>query len=62
MTARQVPLAGGLILARGESAAEMREMIGEDPFHLSGAAEYDALELEPVRVTAGMENLLRPAP
>ena len=60
MTARQVPLTGGLILARGGSADEMWEMIAEDPFHTSGAAEYDVLEFEPARVTQGMEEALRP--
>jgi uncharacterized protein YciI len=62
MTARQVPLTGGLILARGASADEMWEMIAEDPFHSSGAAEYEVLEFEPARVTDGMEELLRPSP
>jgi uncharacterized protein YciI len=61
MTARQVPLTGGLILAQGASADEMREMIAEDPFHASGAAEYEVLEFQPARVTEGMEELLRPA-
>lgn len=61
MTARQVPLTGGLILARGESIEEVSQMISEDPFHASGAAEYEVLEFEPVRVTAGMEQVLRPA-
>ena len=61
MTARQVPLTGGLILAQGAGADEMWEMIAEDPFHASGAAEYEVLEFEPARVTAGMEELLRPA-
>ena len=60
MTARQVPLTGGLILAQGESVEQMREMIAEDPFHASGAAVYEVLEFEPVRVTAGMEALLTP--
>ncbi len=61
MTARQVPLTGGLILAQGGSADEMREMIAEDPFHASGAAEYEVLEFQPARVTEGMEEMLRPA-
>ena len=60
MTARQVPLTGGLILAQGASAQEMWEMIAEDPFHTSGAAEYEVGEFQPVRVTAGMEESLRP--
>ena len=60
MTARQVPLTGGLILAQGDSVDEMRQMIAQDPFHASGAAQYEVLEFEPVRVTAGMEADLRP--
>jgi hypothetical protein len=61
MTARQVPLTGGLILAQGADVAEMRAMIREDPFYASGAAEYDVLEFEPARVTEGMEEALRPS-
>ncbi len=60
LTARQVPLTGGLILALGESVDEIWEMIGEDPFYVSGAAEYEVLEFQPVRVAAGIEELLRP--
>lgn len=60
MTARQVPLTGGLILADGESVDEMRAMIAEDPFHASGAAEYEILEFQPARVTPGMEERLTP--
>lgn len=60
MTARQVPLTGGLILAHGDSVEQMWEMLAEDPFHTSGAAEYQVLEFQPARVTEGMEELLRP--
>jgi uncharacterized protein YciI len=60
MTARQVPLIGGMILAEGESMDEMRRMVEEDPFATSGFAEYDILEFEPARVTEGMEQRLRP--
>ena len=60
MTARQVPLEGGLILAQGGSVQEMHDMIAEDPFHASGAAEYEIREFAPVRVTEGMEAALRP--
>jgi len=60
MTARQVPLTGGLILAEGDSVEQMREMIAEDPFHAAGAAEYEILEFQPARVTPGMEERLTP--
>jgi uncharacterized protein YciI len=58
LTARQVPLTGGLILARGESHEEIWKMIAEDPFHSSGSAEYEVLEFQPVRAAPGLEGLL----
>jgi uncharacterized protein YciI len=58
LTARQVPLTGGMILARGGSVEEMWQMIGEDPFHTSGMAEYQVLEFDPVRAAPGLEGLL----
>lgn len=60
LTARQVPLVGGIILARGESAEEMWEMLEEDPFKSSGMAEYEVLEYAPVRAAEGLEGLLEP--
>ncbi len=58
LTARQVPLVGGLILATGDSVAEMRDLIAEDPFFTSGSAEYDVLEFDPVRSTPDLESLI----
>ncbi len=58
LTARQVPLTGGLILARAGSVDEVWEMIREDPFHASGAAEYEVREFTPVRAAPGLEGLL----
>jgi uncharacterized protein YciI len=60
LTARQVPLTGGLILARANSLDEVWAMIGEDPFHSSGSAEYDVWEFDPVRAAPGLEGLLEP--
>ena len=60
LTARQVPLVGGLILARGESAEEMWAMLEEDPFKISGMADDEVLEYAPVRAAAGVEGLLEP--
>lgn len=58
LTARQVPLTGGLILARGPDIGVMHEMIAEDPFHRAGLAEYEVLEYAPVRAAPGLEALL----
>ena len=60
LTARQVPLVGGIILARGESAEEMWAMLEEDPFKTSGMADYEVLEYAPVRAAEGVEGLLEP--
>jgi uncharacterized protein YciI len=62
LTARQVPLTGGLILARGESPEEIWEMVREDPFHSSGSAQYEVLQFQPVRAAPGLEALLEPSP
>src|SRR5215210_3846605 len=62
LTARQVPLTGGLILARGESPEEIWEMVGEDPFHSSGFAQYELLQFQPVRAAPGLEGLLEQSP
>lgn len=58
LTARQVPLTGGLILARAADEAELRAEIGLDPFVVNGLAEYDILEFSPVRAAPGLESLL----
>jgi len=59
LTARQVPLTGGMLLARGKDSDEIWHMISEDPFHTSGMAEYSVLEFDPVRAAPGLEGLLR---
>jgi uncharacterized protein YciI len=45
----QVPRVGGVILARGESAAAIRDLVGTDPFLRAGAADYDVIEFAPNR-------------
>lgn len=58
LTARETPLIGGLILARGESIDAMWEMVRQDPFHVAGYSEYEIREYDPVRAAAGVEGLL----
>ncbi len=58
LTAREEPLIGGLILARGESIDAMWEMVRQDPFHVAGYSEYEIREYNPVRAAAGVEGLL----
>ena len=58
LTARQVPLTGGLILASAGSIDEVQAMIAEDPFITSGVADYDVLEFTPARAAPGLEKLM----
>lgn len=58
LTAREEPLIGGLILARGESIDAMWEMVRQDPFHTAGYSEYEIREYNPVRAAPGVEGLL----
>lgn len=58
LTAREKPLIGGMILARAEGSDEVWEMIREDPFYASGAAEYEVREFTPARAAPGLEALL----
>ena len=58
LTAREEPLIGGLILARGESIDAMWEMVRQDPFHTAGYSEYEIREYNPVRAAEGVEGLL----
>ena len=60
LTAREEPLIGGLILARGDSVDEIWAMIREDPFHAAGVAEYEVREYRPARAAPGLEGLLDP--
>lgn len=58
LTARQVPLVGGLILARGGDIDEMRALVADDPFVRTGVAEYEILEFAPARLADGLTESL----
>jgi len=60
LTAREVPLIGGLIIARAASADEVWDMIREDPFHVAGVSEYEVREYAPARTAPGLEGLMEP--
>ncbi|MEK1890811.1 MAG: YciI family protein [Phyllobacterium sp.] len=53
----KVPRTGGIILARAESEAALRDILAEDPFHQTKMAYYDIQEFNPSRTAAGMELL-----
>lgn len=44
---RRIPPVGGMILARGESRAEIEALLNKDPFHTQGCAVYEVFEFTP---------------
>lgn len=46
---RQDPPVGGLIVARGESAAALSNVMAQDPFCLAGIATYQIIAFTPVK-------------
>jgi len=53
----KVPRTGGIILAKAESEAALRDVLAEDPFHLHNLAYYDIQEFTPSRTAVGLETL-----
>ncbi|MCP2343515.1 YciI family protein [Actinomadura rupiterrae] len=49
LTARQVPRTGGAILAAGSDRERIERIVTEDPFHRSGAARYEIIQIDPTR-------------
>jgi len=52
----QVPRNGGLIVAKGKSADEMKKFFSKDPYQKEKAAEYQFIEFEPVHYQKFMEE------
>lgn len=52
----QVPRTGGLIVARGKSADEVKQFFSDDPYQKEKAAEYQFIEFEPVHYQKFMEK------
>lgn len=52
LSGRKVPRTGGVILARGDSRAEVARWLAEDPFHQTGVAAYEIVAWEPVLKSA----------
>ena len=46
---RKEPRTGGIIVARATSRAEIERIIGEDPFHQAGIADYEITEFIPAK-------------
>lgn len=59
---RKVPRTGGIILACGDSRAEIERIMTEDPFVSGRLAEIEVTEFapKPAAVVAGVQRLLDP--
>ncbi len=55
------PVAGGAILADGESRSEHDARIAADPFVLQGIVTAETYEIDPKRTVAALEFLRTPA-
>lgn len=55
---QQVPLTGGFILARPESAQLLDGILSEDPYLKAGLARHDVIELRPMRAQASVARAL----
>lgn len=44
VSGRKIPREGGIIIAIGESRAEIERIVAEDPFHQHGLAEFRIIE------------------
>lgn len=44
VSGRKIPREGGIIIAVGESRAEIERIVAEDPFHAQGLAEFRIIE------------------
>ncbi|MCD2324056.1 YciI family protein [Sphingomonas sp. IC-56] len=56
LAGRQVPVTGGMFLARG-SMDEVKAWAAQDPFALEGAADYQFIEVAPSILAPGLEAL-----
>ena len=54
----QVPRKGGIILAKGHDLHEIHNIIKQDPFHISGVAQYDVVEFNPTKSNQELSTLL----
>jgi len=55
---QQVPLTGGFILARPESAGALDGILSEDPYLKAGLARHDVMELRPMRAQPSVARAL----
>lgn len=55
---RQIPMTGGIILARAPSRNYLWEVLKQDPFYTEHLAEYQIFEFEPNKNAAALDLLM----
>ena len=55
---RKVPRNGGVILAKGDTRAELEGILDQDPFRAQGVADYQITEFTATRTSADFAGLL----
>lgn len=61
VSGRKEPRTGGVIIARAQSLSQLHEVLAQDPFYISGVADYTITECVPSKAANGLELLLEPA-
>jgi uncharacterized protein YciI len=56
MSGRKEPRTGGVIIARGESLAEIEAIVREDPFHREQIARYEITRFTPTMTAAAFDE------
>jgi uncharacterized protein YciI len=57
----RVDRTGGVVLARGESSAEVASWFAEDPYAVAGAARHEVIEFTVGSHADGFERFLSPS-
>lgn len=57
LSGRRVPRTGGLILAVATSPEDLERRLADDPFNRLGYATYEVVQVDPTRVSPGLELL-----
>lgn len=55
---RQIPLKGGVILAKAPSRAELERIITEDPFYTEDVADFNIIEFDATKFHPTLKGLL----
>lgn len=58
VSGRKIPRDGGIILALGESRAEVESLVREDPFVARGLADFRVIEFRASQRAASIDALL----